>query len=72
MADEMAFHLEQSEKDLVADGVSADEAHYAARRQFGNDGPIRAESQKVTGFWFESVLQDVRFALREARFIVWR
>jgi macrolide transport system ATP-binding/permease protein len=65
MADEMAFHLEQSEKDLVAGGVSADEAHYAARRQFGNDGPIRAESQKVTGFWFESVLQDVRFALRQ-------
>ena len=65
LQEEMTFHLEQTEKAMIADGVSPDEAHYAARRQFGNDGHVRAESHVVTGFWFESVLQDVRFALRQ-------
>ncbi len=63
----MTFHRELSEEDLVADGMPATEAHFAARRQFGNDARLRDESQQITALWFESVLQDIRFGLRQLR-----
>ena len=36
MAEEMRFHLEQRAADQQADGLSAEEARYAAERRFGN------------------------------------
>ncbi len=65
--EEMAFHREQVEKQFIAGGMSAQEAHYAAMRQIGNVPLLKSETHTVVGFSFESVLQDFRFALRQLR-----
>jgi predicted permease len=67
LAEEMTFHREQTERELIADGMPADEAHFAARRQFGNDALLRDDSHRITGLWFESIMQDFHFALRQLR-----
>jgi len=61
----MAFHRERVEEELRAEGMSAEHAHHAARRQFGNDLHLREKSHDVVAFRVESILQDVRFALRQ-------
>jgi macrolide transport system ATP-binding/permease protein len=63
--EEMAFHREQIEKDLRAEGMSAEEARHAASRQFGNTLRIQERSHDVMGFRWETVVQDLRFALRQ-------
>jgi len=65
LEEEMAFHRDQAEKELLRDGVTSETAHYAARRQFGNDLRLRGESHEVIGFRFESVVQDFRYAIRQ-------
>jgi macrolide transport system ATP-binding/permease protein len=63
--EEIAFHREQMEKDLRAEGMSAEEARHAAARQFGNTLRIQERSHEVMGFYWETVVQDLRFALRQ-------
>ena len=63
----MTFHREEAEKRLVAEGMTAAEAHFAAKRQFGNEANLRDDSYQVTTLWFESVFQDFRFGLRKLR-----
>ncbi len=63
--EEMSFHRAQAEKDFIAAGMSHQAAHTAAARQFGNATLLREESQQVVGFRLETVLHDVRFALRQ-------
>jgi predicted permease len=63
--EEMGFHRQQAEQEFVAAGMSAQEAHYAAMRQFGNATRAKESSHEVVGFSFESVLQDTRYALRQ-------
>jgi len=65
--EEMAFHREQEEKNLVARGMCREDAHRQAMRQFGNAAVLGERSQEQVGFHFESVLQDLRFALRQLR-----
>jgi predicted permease len=65
--EEMAFHRAQAEKEFLAEGKTAEEARYAAMRQFGNAMRLREESQRVVEFRLETVAQDVRFALRQMR-----
>jgi len=65
--EEMAFHREQVEKDLIADGMPAKAARYAAMRQFGNATRVRERSHEVVRFKMETVVQDLRFALRQLR-----
>jgi predicted permease len=65
--EEMAFHRAQAEKEFAAHGMPAEEAHYAARRQFGNATRLREQSHEQVGFRAETVLQDIRFALRQLR-----
>jgi predicted permease len=65
LEEEMVFHREQAEREFQAAGMSAEEAHHAARRQFGNDVRLKEQSYEVTGFQFESVLQDLRYAVRQ-------
>src|SRR5437588_3399260 len=45
--------------------MSAEQAHREARRQFGNDLQLREQSQDVVAFRLESMLQDLRFAVRQ-------
>ena len=63
--EEMAFHREQAEKELIASGMTPEAARYAASRRFGNSTRFSERSHEVVGFRAESVLQDLRFALRQ-------
>ncbi len=65
--EEMEFHRAQAAKEFEAAGMTADEARFAAIRQFGNATRINEESHQVVGFRFETVAQDLRFALRQLR-----
>ncbi|MGA2653763.1 MAG: ABC transporter permease [Terracidiphilus sp.] len=65
--EEMAFHRELTEKEFVASGMTAEAARYAAMRQFGNATRLKERSHEVVGFSSETVLQDLRFALRQLR-----
>ena len=65
--EEMAFHREQAEKDFIASGMSSQQAHAAAARQFGNATHLREQSHSLVAFRWETVAQDLRFALRQLR-----
>jgi predicted permease len=65
--EEMTFHRDQAEKELIAGGMTPEAARFAAMRQFGNATRAREKSHEVVGFSFESVVQDIRFALRQLR-----
>jgi len=67
LEEEVAFHREQAEKSFRADGMAFEDARHAANRQFGNEARLRDESHETVGFWFENMLQDFRFALRQLR-----
>lgn len=65
--EEMEFHREHAAKELVAGGMKPADARIAATRQFGNATRMRERSHETVSFSFESVAQDVRFALRQLR-----
>ena len=67
LEEEMAFHREQSEKELRSEGMAAEAARHTAMRGFGNDLRLREQSHETVAFWFEGMLQDFRFALRQLR-----
>ena len=64
--EEMGFHREQVERAFIAEGMEPKAARYAAMRQFGNATRAKEKSHEVVGFRFESVMQDARYALRQA------
>jgi predicted permease len=63
--EEMTFHREQTEREFIAGGMAPEAARYAAMRQFGNATRAKEKSHEAVGFSFESVVQDVRYALRQ-------
>jgi predicted permease len=63
--EEMAFHRVQAEKDFVAEGMTPRQARMAAARQFGNADRLKERSHEVIGFRFETVVQDLRYAIRQ-------
>jgi len=66
--DEIAFHLEMRAAEYRTDGVSADQARLAARRDFGNVTSLKEHNRDMWTFpSFESIRQDVRYALRTLR-----
>jgi predicted permease len=66
--DEIAFHLSMREAEYRASGAGADAARYAARRRFGNVTHLKERTRDMWTFpSFESVRQDVRYALRALR-----
>ena len=65
--EEMAFHREQMEQELQAGGMSAEESRMAAMRQFGNATRMQERSHEVIGFRLDTVVQDLRFAVRQLR-----
>lgn len=67
LEEEMAFHREQHENALQAEGVAPEEARYAAKRQFGNTTRMIEDSLETVGFPFETAVQDVRYAIRQLR-----
>src|SRR5258708_9327210 len=67
LEEEMSFHREQKEKELRESGVAPETAHHAAMREFGNTTRLKEQSYEVMGFRFETVWQDLHFALRQLR-----
>ena len=65
--EEMAFHRAAAESAFVEEGMSPETARYAARRQFGNVTRMNEQSHEVIRFRAESVVQDLRFAIRQLR-----
>jgi predicted permease len=68
LTDEIAFHRDLIERDLMQRGMAPAEAHDAARRAMGNETYIREESRHVW-LWpsFEVIGQDVTYAARSYR-----
>jgi predicted permease len=64
-AEEVRDHLQRLTNDLVARGLSPDDAALAARRAFGGVDQVTAAYRDQRGWpWLASVGQDVRFAAR--------
>jgi hypothetical protein len=65
LAEEMEFHREMAERELVRTGHPPEEVRLAARRALGSMTLGRERSREVWAWpWFESVAYDLRFALR--------
>jgi putative ABC transport system permease protein len=65
LSDEIRAHIEEKAEELVASGMSRNEAAYAARREFGNATRIEEDSREVWR-WpsIEDFSTDVRYGLR--------
>lgn len=62
---EILTHLELETEERIAEGMTAEEAHYAARRAFGNVTRVREHVRSVwRNVWLDDIRQDVRYALR--------
>jgi predicted permease len=68
LSEEIQAHLDEKVEELVADGMSREEATHAARREFGNLGLIEENSRDVWR-WpsAEDFLLDTRHGLRALR-----
>ena len=65
LEDELSFHLAMREAKQAESGTPADEAHYAARRQFGNQTLLKEATRDMWTFtWLETIWQDLRYACR--------
>jgi predicted permease len=68
LEEEMQLHLELRQQEHLESGMNADSARAAARRRFGNVTALREKSHIAWGWeWFESLLDDTRYALRRLR-----
>jgi putative ABC transport system permease protein len=65
MEEEMRLHLELQIEQNLASGMAADEAHYAAQRQFGNQTWLKEASREMWSLnSIETLIQDLRYSLR--------
>jgi putative ABC transport system permease protein len=65
MEEEMRFHLEMQIEQNLAAGMAAEEARYAARRQFGNQTWLKEASREMWSInSFETLIQDLRYGAR--------
>jgi predicted permease len=65
MEEEMRFHLEMQTEQNLASGMAAEEAHYAARRQFGNQTWLKEASREMWSLrLIETLIQDLRYGGR--------
>jgi predicted permease len=68
MADEMRQHLESRTQEKITDGLSPDEARYAAQREFGGVAQVQEQCRDERRFiWLEQSAQDLRYAFRQLR-----
>ncbi|HEV2181259.1 MAG TPA: ADOP family duplicated permease, partial [Gemmatimonadaceae bacterium] len=68
LQEELAFHREMVERDLVARGVSPDAARLAARRAMGNETLNREDARSVwVWWWLDALRQDAGYTVRSLR-----
>ncbi len=61
-------HLRRETEDNLEQGMSPEEAHYAAQRKFGNQTRLKEDIREVWSFvWFAQMRQDLRYAGRMLR-----
>src|SRR5262249_14395853 len=64
----MQFHQAMRAEENLAEGMSAEEAWYAARRQFGNQTLLQEVSREMWGVRsIETLFQDLRYGARMLR-----
>lgn len=65
---EVEMHISLLVERFEQQGMTAEEAHYAARRQFGGISQMKEELRERRGFpLFETLLQDARYISRQLR-----
>ncbi len=65
MAEEMRGHIEMRTRENIEAGMSADEARYAAMREFGWLENIKETCREQRGVtWLEHLVQDTRYGAR--------
>src|SRR5262245_12609664 len=65
MEEEMRFHLEMQIEQNLSSGMAAEEAHYAARRRFGNQTWLKEVSREMWSLnSIETLMQDLRYGSR--------
>src|SRR5467141_2402057 len=68
LSEELQFHLEQKIAEGIARGLSPKEARYAAMRAMDGLEQRKEEMRDMRRIhWIESLLQDVRYAIRSLR-----
>jgi hypothetical protein len=68
LAQEIAHYIAQETDDNVARGMTAADARLAAVRRFGNRQVVREAVYRMNSVnWFEIVIQDLRYGLRQLR-----
>ena len=66
--EEVRIHLEMEAQENRERGMPPEEARYAALRRFGNVTQSQEQSHETWGWpWFETLLQDLRYGLRQLR-----
>jgi len=68
LREELDFHLEEEAEERRADGLTEEEAGYAARQDLGNYTLVQEDTRAAWGWTLlEQFIQDVRFAFRSLR-----
>ena len=63
--DEMTAHREMIEREFIEQGMSSEDAKFAASREFGNTTTFMESSREQWQFaWLDTLTRDIRFALR--------
>jgi polyhydroxyalkanoate synthesis regulator phasin len=66
LSDELRFHLEKLADQFVKQGMTPEEARYAALRELGGVEQIKEECRDMRRVnYIENLVQDVRFSLRQ-------
>jgi macrolide transport system ATP-binding/permease protein len=65
---ELRFHFESQVADKISSGISESEARRLTRLEFGGIDQIKEDCRESRGSqWLESIVQDVRYGLRQLR-----
>ncbi len=65
LAAELQFHLEQEADERQADGMGAEDARWAARRELGNFSAVREDTRAMWSWTpLEQLAQDLRYGTR--------
>ncbi|HEV2205358.1 MAG TPA: permease prefix domain 1-containing protein, partial [Candidatus Acidoferrales bacterium] len=66
--DEIRFHVEMLAQERIRQGAAPKEAYRSARLRFGGTEQVKERVREArVGAWFDTLVQDVRFALRTLR-----
>src|SRR5262252_8137597 len=65
--EELAFHIDATERELIDSGVDPEKARRQARLLFGSHDSVQERVHAESSSWLESVLHDIRFSLRLLR-----